>query len=543
MRPRGKGYIVSDSTLFVVEAIVMVAAFGLATILTARLRRGSVRGRDAFPTLRRLLRNLVGAASRPVAVLLITKLVLMLLDAMPEASAWLRSRSQHLDAWRMFWFGVLAIGLIDGLVTEVYALRRRAFPVPDLLLGIIRALCVLAVGFAVLKLQMGIDIAPLLASTALLTAVVGFALQGVLGNLLAGMSLHLVGSFRAGEWISVGDLEGRVVGTNWRETQLRTLSGHYITVPNGKISEALIHNMERPNPVRRHAVTVGASYGDEPDEVISALLAAARNVPEVLADPAPSAFIVGFLDFGINYQLEFWTTRFHMHEPIDGEVNRMIWYQFKRRGIEIPFPMSDKLLNDFMAVVYNQRRLEPEDRELAARVDDLLGSDLCTKLVVDAEGRPLLDREALSRVAPLLRRLPYAQGETVFVQGEAGDTFHVVVRGELAVRVAGDERIAAEFTQRPGAVVGEMSLMTGAPRSATVTVRESAELLEFDLAAFRAILALRDEIPEALATLAAERAAQNRATLDRLSQERDAEAGAGTARQGILRRMLSMIGR
>ena len=88
-----------------------------------------------------------------------------------------------------------------------------------------------------------------------------------------------------------------------------------------------------------------------------------------------------------------------------------------------------------------------------------------------------------------------------------------------------------------------MSLMTGAPRSATVTVTESAELLEFDLAAFRAMLSLRDEIPEALATLAAARAAQNLATLDRLTRSTDAEAGAEVERHGILSRLLAMIGR
>ncbi|NTV04016.1 mechanosensitive ion channel [bacterium] len=533
----------SDSTWIVVEVLAMLAIYGLASVLTARLRRGKRRERGSGSALLHLSRSLAGCASRPVAVLLLSQAALMLLDSMPEAAAWLRARPSHLEAWRMFWLGVLAVELIEGLAVQAYALRRRVFPIPDLLLDIIRALFVLAVGFAVMKLQMGIDIAPLLASTALLTAVVGFALQGVLGNLLAGMSLHLVGSFRAGQWISIGDLEGHVVGTNWRETQVRTRAGHYITVPNAKVAEALIHNMEQPNPVRRHSVNVGASYGDAPDEVLAALLAAAHSVPDVRANPAPAAMITGFLDFGINYRLDFWTTQFYKHSLIDGDVNRMIWYQFKRRGIEIPFPMSDKLLNDFMTVVNGQRRLEPEDRELAARLDDLLGSDLCTKLVVDAEGRPLLDREALARVAPLLRRLPYTRGETVFVQGESGETFHVVVRGRLAVRVVKDADVAAEFELGPGAVVGEMSLMTGAPRSATVTVTESAELLEFGPAAFRAMLALRDEIPEALATLAAERAAQNRTTLDRLSQEHEAAADAVVERHGILSRLLAMIGR
>ncbi len=82
---------------------------------------------------------------------------------------------------------------------------------------------------------------------------------------------------------------------------------------------------------------------------------------------------------------------------IDGDVARKIWYQFKRRGIEIPFPMSDKLLNDMMAVVSHQRRLPPQDDEIERRVGDLKDSDFCTRILVDADGQALLQDAELRR--------------------------------------------------------------------------------------------------------------------------------------------------
>ena len=132
------------------------------------------------------------------------------------------------------------------------------------------------------------------------------------------------------------NLSGKVMETNWRETRIRTMSGHVMIVPNAKLSESTVHNLVRPNPTRRHTIDVGASYSDAPDEVIEALVAAAGEVYTVLPNPKPDAFITAFQDFGINYQLRFWSRDYHRRISIEGDVTRMIWYRFQRAGIEIP---------------------------------------------------------------------------------------------------------------------------------------------------------------------------------------------------------------
>ena len=481
---------------------------------------------------------------RPLLVLVITQVALWLLGRVPSAADWISGHPSHVLAWNTFWIGVFFVFLAEAVARQFFALRRRPFPVPDLLLGIMRALLVLAVLFAVLRGQLGINIAPLLASTALITAVVGFALQGVLGNLLAGMSLHIVRTVLPQDWVIIGDVEGQVVQTNWRETRLRSRDGHLLIVPNSKVSESVLNNIVRPEPRRRHIINVGASYADAPDDVIAALVAAARSVPEVMKDPAPDAFIVGYLDFGINYRLRFWTDQYFRRAEIEGDVNRMIWYQFKRRGIEIPFPMSDKLLNDFMDVVATQRNRPPEREQVDSAVSDLLASDFCGTLCVDADGRSLLGDEELRRIAPSVRRVLYTRGETLFRQGEDGETFYVVVRGRLKGRIDREDGTPpTEFEIGAGAVVGEMSLLTGMPRTATVTAVESAELLEFGQEAFGLVLAANERIPEILADLAAERAAANAADFERLRKIR-ADAMPGDLKQtNILKRLLQMIRR
>ncbi|MFH0952719.1 MAG: mechanosensitive ion channel family protein [Verrucomicrobiota bacterium] len=529
---------------WVLESLVWLGIFAVASLLTGPVRNRCRAQETKAAGAGACLAHLVGCLSRPLAVLFLTGLALAARGRVPAAvSGWVHLPASHVAAWVYFWVLVLLIVFVEGTALQIYRIRGRLFPVPELLRNILRAALVAVVFFAVLRFQLGIDIAPLLATSALLTAVIGFALQGVLGNLLAGMSLHLVRSVVPFDWVAIGDVEGEVVQTTWRETRLRTVAGHIMIIPNSTVASAVIHNMTRPTPLRRHRINVGASYSDAPGDVIETLLESARAVPEVLQDPPPSAYVTEYKDFGINYVLRFWTNRYYDRTGVEGDVMRTIWYQFKRRGIEIPFPMSDKLLNDFMEVVYHQRRMQPEETEVQRTLADLVRSDFVSKLLVDEKGSPVLKDADLADVARLVRRVRYTHGETVFRQGEPGETCYVVAWGRVHGKVEyRDTAQANEFDLGPGSLFGEMSLVTGLARQATITAPEEAELLEVSKKAFTRLLGLREDIPQVLSRLVAERAAQNAAALEKLKA-----MGTGVAetikRESILARFLRMLGR
>ncbi len=523
--------------------VIFQVVFFLALVLVSFLITGPVRRwnrpkSEGEKGWGRALRFLAGKIAFPLAVLILTRPLYYGAAALGQ----LRLPAAYLSGWLAFWAALLFLNILEALALQVYNLRGRAFPVPALLRNIIRFLYLLAAVFAILRFGLRIDISPLLASTALLTAVIGFALQGVLGNLLGGMSLHLTRSMVPGDWIRVGDDEGRVVATNWRETRLRTLGGHTIVVPNSIVSSSVVRNLSTPTPVRRHEINVGASYSDAPGEVIAALESAALQVPEVLRRPKPNAYVTEYQDYGINYVLRYWSKRYFDRTPVDGDVGRMIWYEFKRRGIEIPFPMSDKLLNDFMAVVYRQRKLPPDDGELERRGRVLAVSELWSRVLVGREGKPLLDREDAGKLAPELRFVRYTDGETLFNQGEEGENCYIVVKGKLKVSIAGEEGIpAVEIEIGPRGLVGEMSLLTGFPRTATVTASGETELLEVNRSAFTRLLGLRPEIPEKLADLAADRAEKNAVALEQFQARRQEDLSSSLKRENILKRFLHFL--
>ncbi len=530
-----------------IEILILTAVYLAASAITWSWRRRCHDEDLLTLTIGGALRHALARLSRALAVLAITVIGLQVAGGVSGFDAFLIAHPQygrHLDAWFLFWELVLLIGAVEGLVVFVYRVRRRPFPVPDLLLNIVRLVLVLLAMFGVLSIKLGVDVSPLLGASALLTAVVGFALQGVLGNLLSGMSMHLVSSMMPGDWVSIDGTEGEVLQTNWRETRLRTVAGHIMVIPNSAVASAKIHNMTRPTPLRRHSIPVGASYSDAPGDVIAALIDSALSVPEVLREPAPSAALTEYKDFGINYQLRFWSNRYFDRTMLEGDVMRMIWYQFKRRNIEIPFPMSDKLLNDFMEVVYNQRNQLPDEAEAQRNLSDLVHSDFVSKLLVDEKGAPLLKDGDLKGIARAARRVRYTRGETVFRQGDAGETCYVVVWGRVHGRVEyKDASQAHEFDIGPGSLFGEMSLVTGLPRTATLLANEEVELLEISREMFTQLLGLRDDIPAALAKLAAARAEHNRAMLDKLRALDLSKVDESLKSASILTRFLRMLGR
>ena len=456
--------------------------------------------------------------------------------------AWAVAHEALFRAWFAFWWLVLLIDGCECALRLIYALRQRPFPVPSLIRNILHVLLIVGALLVVAKSILNSDISTALASTALLTAVIGFALQGVLGNLLAGMSMHIVRSTVPGDWVAVGDVEGEVIETNWRETRLRTVGGHMLVVPNSKVAESVIHNMTHPTPLRRVRISVGASYSDAPAEVMAALEASALSVPEVMCDPQPSAVLTEYKDFGINYDLRFWTNRYFDRAKLISDVQSRIWYQFKRRGIEIPFPMSDKLLNDFMTVVNHQRTLPPTDKEQERNMTALLQSDFSRSVLLDAEGRLLADEEALRPVVRAMRRVQYTRGETLFTQGEEGETAYVLVRGRVDGRVEFESDVAPHtFEVQVGALLGEMSLMTGLPRTATLQAAEEVELLEIPKVACVQLWGVRPDLPSKLAELVSQRAAQNASMYTQLKAMPRAGLRESLQRDSILQRFKRML--
>jgi small-conductance mechanosensitive channel len=305
----------------------------------------------------------------------------------------------------------------------------------------------------------------LLATSAVSAVVIGFALQDTLGNAFAGLAIQSEKPFGVGHWIRVGEFEGRVAEVTWRATKLRTKSGNFVVLPNNIVSKEAITNYSEPAAPTRIDVEVGASYLTPPTEVKAAMFEALGNSPRALKAPAPDVMLVRFDNSSIAYRARFWIADYERDEAARDEVRTAIYYAFARHNIEIPYPIQ---------VEYSKELVEPDVTARQADRERLLaGVDLFATLTDDQR------RELAAATADKV----FGNGEAIVREGAPGHSMFVVGTGVAVVRLEADAREIAVI--EPGGYFGEMSLLTGEPRTATVVARGDTHVIEIDAELFR----------------------------------------------------------
>ncbi|MEO5331010.1 MAG: mechanosensitive ion channel family protein [Magnetococcus sp. YQC-5] len=419
-----------------------------------------------------------GHVSRPLAVLLITGLVVAWSEEHPGWLGWVSLDDRYLKIWYLFWLAWLFFNANEAIGRLYYTVRKRYFHVPGLVLFLVRLMLVAAIVLAIFHFVLDFDASKLFTSTAVVAAVLGIALREVLSNFLSGISMNLVGTVEPSQWIAVGDKEGEIIHRNWRETRLRTTGGHIWIIPNGVLAVSSINNMTWPTPLRRHQMSVTLMFNASPALVRAVLVEAALSVPDVDRNKSPDAYILEYRDYGMVYQLRYWSRTYFDRTRIEGTVRERVWYGLRRNGLEIPFPHGGNL--EVNAAVTNLTRVGGDAAmrrfQLLARSKFLekgLRLSSADGLGIPADWWHELAEGLVERV--------YGPGETLFRQGEEGRNCCLLVRGCLhGISCYEGMSLTREFTIEPGALVGEMALLTGLPRAATVTAgSEEVEVLEF----------------------------------------------------------------
>jgi small-conductance mechanosensitive channel/CRP-like cAMP-binding protein len=449
----------------------------------------------------------------------------------------------YLDAAVIFFAVFFVIRLLDAFVQSWFVRIKKPFPLPKVLQGLVLAIIYLIVFFIVLRGILGVNITPFLATSALLTMIIGLAFQGVLSNILSGMSLHLIKSFGKGDWISVGTDEGVVMDTNWRETRIFDRFSNIVVIPNNTVASEAITNYSAPDRKTALTIPVKASYEAPPTEVFEALREAAADVPEVLAHPMPEVHLLSYDDFGISYVIKFWVTDFARKYPIMAEVGRKIWYKFRRRGIEIPVPLSDKL-GEVMFSMDAEKKSKEIETGVSQNFSDLMRSDFLKYKEGERAGAFLISEDDMREFAGMVKRYRYAPGEVVFKQGDGGESCFVVASGKISGKISYHEKgkeYTSAFEIQPGGLFGEMSLFTGMPRTATGIVVDEAELLEIGAKDFAYLLDKNPRLSEALAEIVSKRNQENQALLEKLKELSKKDIEHSTNKRSILARLSSLI--
>ena len=359
----------------------------------------------------------------------------------------------------------LAAGLV-GLIVVTLINPLRADRVPERFPVIVQDAIVFGL---LLVVSTFVFNEKLLTTGAVSAVVVGFALQDTLGNAFSGLALQSEKPFRVGHWIRVGDFEGRVAEITWRATKLRTKSGNFVILPNNFVSKEAVTNYSEPAVPTRLEIEVGASYLAAPNVVKAAIHEAMGNSPRVLAAPPPDVVMVNFDASSINYRArlvdDLSATRWR--RPVTAI------HHASRQGIRLVADPGEA----------EKPWVDDGPQRMRERMDLISGVDLFTAL---AEG------QRLEIAAATATRL-YGSGEAIVRQGQPGESMYVIASGTAAIVLEPDHREVATIER--GGYFGEMSLLTGEPRSATVISRGDTVVLEIGAKLFRQ---LGDTHPQAI---------------------------------------------
>jgi CRP-like cAMP-binding protein/small-conductance mechanosensitive channel len=358
----------------------------------------------------------------------------------------------------------------------------------------------------------GLDLGSILATSAMITAVVAFAMQDTLGNILGGLALQLDNSVEVGDWIKVDDISGRVVDIRWRSTLVETRNWETVVFPNSQLmkNKFMVLGRRTDQPVQwRRWVWFNVGLDVVPTRVVSVVENSIlhTDIANVAKNPAPNCLLMEMDSKGYaRYALRYWLTDLGLDDPTDAMLRWHIMTALQRAGIRLALEEHSIHLtkeNEKYDEVVRQR-------EVLLRIKTLRKVELFSQLN-DAE---------LTRLAERLRYSPFAKGNVITKQGdERSHWLYVIINGEAEVFVdlPNGKRRSVRTLER-GNFFGEMGLLTGAPRSASVIAKSDVECYRIDKDVVEEILQARPGIADEISHILVMR----RAELDVAMQNLDA---------------------
>lgn len=347
----------------------------------------------------------------------------------------------------------------------------------------------------------GLELSSILTTSVVLTAVLAFAMQDTLGNILGGLSLQLDNSIQKGDWIAINDIKGKVIDIHWRSTTVETRDWESIVIPNSILMKNSFRVLGKWGGERvqlRRWIWFNVSYLLAPARVI-ALVEKELNtatIANVARSPEPHCVLMEFDEEtgSARYAARYWLTDLTKDDPTDSEVRLHIYAALQREGITPAISQKAIKMVEKDAVLYpgfNQMNL-PE------AIDSLDKIDIFSSL----------SEEQKQAIASQMTLQTYAKGSLITKQGEKAKSMYILAHGSVDIVFETKRQshlLAVMEANSEQSYFGEMGLLTGEPRSANVLAKTDVECFELVKEDFEKILQARPQAAEEIALRVAER--------------------------------------
>ncbi len=391
----------------------------------------------------------------------------------------------------LFFWGVVRI-----LMDAVDYASRRARDTSNILRDLISLSLYAAVLVGVLASDFRVNVYSLVASVGVLGVVIGFAVQQTLGDIFSGLALQLQRPFDHGDWVRTGQFLGRVQSVGVRSTTMITRNNERLEIPNSAIAKEALTNYGAP-PVSDE-ISLGISYNEPPNRVREVILKVMGDVPHLLLEPSPEVLAWEYGDWAIKYRVKYWIADYGLQEEIRNGLLTSLWYALRRNNMEIPFPTQT--LDVRTPKISRRPQLEFENeiiREL--RQIDFLRN---------------MSEDEMRLLVPNVQVHEFGAGETLYSQGQVGDTMYIIRRGKVEVLGRSDNGSMRQLAvMGRSQIIGEAGMLTGEPRNATCRAQTDVEVLELNRESFAELFKQHPEAVEQIGEVIASRASERKERL------------------------------
>lgn len=357
------------------------------------------------------------------------------------------------------------------------ALRSSAYEVSTLLQNVLSIIVYVVAFFIIFNSQYpNVDLAALFTTSTILGVIIGLALQDTLGNLFAGLAMQADQPFQIGDVISIPTKGiGVIENISWRGVKIRTFQNKFLIISNSVLGKEAIEVAPREN-LNAALVFFNTLYVSSPAKTIQIIRETVRQIENVSQKMRPVVRIRNLGDNGIDWEVKYWLEDYSKIHDTDAMIRQRIWYALRREKIEFAYPTRTIHLETKPA----ENAFVETENQIFERLSDV------------AIFAPLSDEET-QKLAANSRIRVFAPDESIVRQGQPGKSMFVVHHGSVKVQIKEGGNIKMLNTLHEGDFFGEMGLLTGEPRTATVLSTGETQVLEIDSDCLKPIL---EENPE-----------------------------------------------
>lgn len=394
-------------------------------------------------------------------------------------------RAGNFEFGDRIWWTVILLLAINGVLQFVFwffwaiVKRMNWFRLPRFVFNLGIVLLMIISILIIIRNIWDTELTALLVTSTVLSAIIGLSLQDTLGNFFAGISLQLEAPFNIDDWVNLGGFEGKVVSQNWRTLTLLTRQHHRVSLTNKFVAEDKIVNYSRPTRRQIHNFSIVLDYQHPPNLVKKVLIDIIEEIEEVDPHQTLGAFVIDYMDSGIKYGIKYWINDIAYINEIHDIVLTRLWYALERNKIKIPYPTTE------VQFVPLKEGLSEAERKLE--------KDNYFKFLNNLEWLKELDDAQIITLTEGITSKKFAKNDVIIQQGDEGDAMCIIFDGKAKVFLTTDGRTVEVAEKLPGEFFGEMSLLTGEPRSASVRAAVDMEVLVIEKSNFNEVLA-KDEL-------------------------------------------------